>query len=361
MSDPTVSAIVDRSADPASVAWAHDGVGNVAALPDPLAAITAAGLLGNAKALQAVAAPKELRKAASAALHKLKSKGIKIEEVAAPRAFTLAKEGFDLAPRAFLSLPDLQGDIELLVTTSDPTGNCALGMLLGAGGVKEMRHAHLGRGDLRDVWKQAQGRAEIAEIPFAVGLHYAERYATTSADHKHDWTHFLEHISAATLAGARALDPMTRVPEAVEEGEDPNPRWLAPLGALDESALQAGIADVVALMGNPGDDDSRDAALEAIYARTADTALADGDPAALARAAELAAAAVAFHGRPRGAAMLSAQVDAILAGAAGSAVEGVAMGVRLLLLSQAQQQLGGRIQAINDQIAAVMGPELTGE
>ena len=70
-----LAAILDRSGDPATVAWAHEGKGALAALPDPQLAIAAAGALGNVAALQSVNAPKDLRKAASAALHKLKSRG----------------------------------------------------------------------------------------------------------------------------------------------------------------------------------------------------------------------------------------------------------------------------------------------
>ena len=179
MSDPTVLAIVNRSADVASVAWAHEGVGALASLPNPQAAIAAAAELGNVRALQSVQAPKDLRKAAAAALHKLKSKGMKVEEAPPPRAFTLTKEIVDLPSRAFFGLPDLEGDMELLLTTSDASGNCALGIILGAGRVKEVRHAHLGRGELREVWKQAEGRGDLAEMLGQLSL--ASEAATRAA------------------------------------------------------------------------------------------------------------------------------------------------------------------------------------
>src|SRR5262245_17410281 len=98
---PDVRAILDRTGDEATVAWAHDGTGDVSKLPDPLLAIAAAAALGNVKALQSVQGPKELRKAAAAALHKLRSTGVKVEEKVAPRAVGLGKEVIDIPARAF--------------------------------------------------------------------------------------------------------------------------------------------------------------------------------------------------------------------------------------------------------------------
>lgn len=350
MADPTVTSIVDKSGDPASVAWAHDGVGDIAKLPNPLAAIAAAAQLGNARALQSVQAPKDLRKAASAALHKLKSKGLKIEAIAAPRSFTLGKEDLDLPSRAFFGIPDLDGDMELLLTTSDATGNCALGVVFSAGQPKEMRHAHVGRGELRDIWKQAEGRKDLAEVPFTTGLHYVERFAAGAPDYKHDWHHFLEHVPQATLQAARTLDPLAKAPAPL--GDEGGIAWVAPSGVFDHAALTEGMDRLVALTrAEHVDDDVRNAALEALFAEVADRALAHGDRAALVRAAELAAVAFTLHGRPNAAASIRAQAESAAAGAAGSTLESVHTAVRLLLLANTQRYLGDRIDEVNRQLA----------
>lgn len=352
MSDPAaLAAVIARNADlsvvdPATIAWAHEGAGNLAALPDPHLAIAAAAALGNTRALLSVTAPKELKKAAAAALHKLKSRGVKIEEAPAPRAFVLGRGEEPLPSRAFLSLPDMQGDMELLITTSDAGGNCALGVILSAGRAKETHHGHLPRAQLRDVWKQATSRGDLVEIPYVAGLHYAERFLA-GGEHKHDWTHFLEHVPAATLQSARVLDPLANPPTPVDEGEDPNPRWMSPLGVLDNAALNHGINQMPAVVAAAEDDAARDANLAALYTETADNALEAGDRSALARAADMTAVALTFHGRPRGAAMVRAQGAAALAGAPGSAIEGVSMGVRLLLITQMQQRIQERVAEIN--------------
>ncbi|MBM4368385.1 MAG: hypothetical protein FJ102_19380, partial [Deltaproteobacteria bacterium] len=64
MAHPQLASILDRTGHAATVAWAHDGEGNLAALPDADLAVDAAVALGNAAALQAVQAPKNLRKLA---------------------------------------------------------------------------------------------------------------------------------------------------------------------------------------------------------------------------------------------------------------------------------------------------------
>ncbi|MDP2307511.1 MAG: hypothetical protein Q8P18_15900 [Pseudomonadota bacterium] len=351
MSDPAaLAAILARTAgpaaDPATIAWAHEGKGDLSALPDPHLAIAAAAALGNSRALLSVTGPKELKKAAAAALHKLKSRGVKIEEAPAPRAFVLGKGEEPLPARAFLSLPDMTGDMELLLTTSDAGGNCALGVILSAGRAKQTQHGHLARAELRDVWKQATARGDLVEIPYIVGLHYAERFLATG-EHKHDWTHFLEHVPSALLQSARVLDPLANPPAAVDEGEDPNPRWMAPLGVLDNAALNHGINQMPVVVASAEDDAARDAGLAALYTETADNALEAGDRAALARSADLTAVALTFHGRPLGAAIVRAQGEAALAGAPGSAIEGVAMSVRLLLITQTQQRIQDRVAEIN--------------
>ncbi len=346
-----LASIVDRTADPASVAWAHAGQGDLAALPDPLAAIAAAAKLGNSAALQGVSAPKELRKAAGAALHKLKSQGVKILAAAPPRAFSLGKEDIDLRSRAFVSNPDREGELELLLTTSDATGNCALAVILGPRGVRETRHGHLSRGEVRGMWRDAEARPELTELPYVAALHYADAAFAGPAPAGHDgqastaaqdWRHFLGHVPMATLTSARILDPLAMAPAGMEEEETGN-LWMAPISLLSEAALRDGLIAIVTAVAEhadaSGDAAALDAHLEALYANVSDAALAGGDRAALTDAAELSAAVFAFRGRPLQAAQVRAQGEEITAGAPGSAINGVALGVRLFLLTQAQQDL----------------------
>jgi hypothetical protein len=349
VADPAVTAIVDRMADPASVAWAHEGQGNLAALPNPLAAIAAAAALGNTRALQSVTAPKDLRKAASAALHRLKSAGVKVDTAPPPRAFTLGKETFELPSRAFLGLPEADGDIELLLTASDEHGSCALGMILGGGGVREMRHAHMGRGDLRDIWRKSEQRAELVEVPFAVGLHYADRFAASSG-HAHDYHHFLTHVPKATLAQAKALDPVAQARAPIDEAASELPRWVAPSSVLGADAVREGAARLLTVGKEDMETTERDAAMNELFAEVADRAFADGDLQAFLRAADLAADSYTLHGRPQAADSVRAQAAAARAGARGRDLDGVRLSSQLAVLMTFQRDTEAQIQAINDQM-----------
>lgn len=346
MPDPTaLQAVLDRTGDPATVAWAHEGAGDLAKLSDPALAVAAAEKLGNAAALQRVTAPKDLRKAAAAALHRLKSRGVKVEEKVAPRAFALPKEHVDLVSRAFFSLPDQQGDLELLITASDDEGNCVLGVLLGPDGrVRESNHAHLNRSELRDLWKQAEGRPDHAEIPFPAGLHYAELWL--GAGH-HDWKHFAEHVPPGTLATARLLDPLARAPAGDAAEEEGN--WAVPASLLDERALGAGVGHMIEAMASPLElsHEDRNARIEAIVAEAADAALTEKVRPAVARSAEVAALAFTFHRKAKTAARVAEVARAVAAGRKGGEIEAVVHAVRLALVIEAagrmyREQGGGR-------------------
>ena len=301
--------------------------------------LAAAGALGNVAALQSVNAPKDLRKAASAALHKLKSRGVKVEEKVAPRAFSLEKESIDVPSRAWISVPDTHGDVEILLTTTDDEGSCVLGMIVGGAGVKEIQHGHVGRSQLRDVWKSVQGRGESVEVPFATGLHYADRFESQRGDH--DWKHFLEHVPLPTLMSARLLDPMAH-PPAVHP-EDGPVAWLAPTSCFSAGAIEKAAA---ALLSHVGED--AEAQVEAALVAASDEALEGGDRTALVASAEFAAEVFTLHGRFASAESVRGVAKRVLAGEAGSAIESVSAAVRMAAYTAAQNQIREQLQRISE-------------
>jgi hypothetical protein len=237
MADPRIASIVDRSGDPSTVAWAHEGAGSLAALADPELAILAAEALGNINALQSVQQPKALRKSAAAALHRLKSRGVRVESARAPASFTLASEVVDIPPRAFLSVPNARGNHHLVLTATDREGSCIMDLILGGGKVQD-EHGHASRSQLREFWKELENDPTTREIPFAAGLHMGDRAA--SGRRLHGWDHLLEKVSPATLSAARALDPGLYVrPDSGQAlATSPLPLSLVP-SRLIERALEA--------------------------------------------------------------------------------------------------------------------------
>jgi len=329
--DPRLASILDRTGDPATVAWAHEGSGRLDSLADPMLALAAAEALGNAAALQAVAEPKALRKAAAAALHKLRARGVKVEAAVAPRSFSLGKEEVDVPPRAFLSLPDDQGDMQLLLAVTDHEGSCVFATILGGpDGVRDARHAHVNRSGLRDVVRTTESMRGHVEIPFVAGLHYADRLFTSR--HEHGWTHFLEHVSPATLTSARILDPL-RSPPPDRPDEPALHPWMPHPSLLASGPLAHGVSRIAEIVTSdlyPEEEDRR-GAMDTVMNDTADAAL---DAQARARLLDYlgwAEIACRHHGWPRHAEQLVAVAEEVRAGAAGSAIGAVAATTRLHL------------------------------
>jgi hypothetical protein len=314
MADPRLVSILDRTGDPATVAFAHDGTGDVTALADPALGIAAAEALGNAGVLQAVTGPKPLRKAAALALHRMRSRGVRVDVPPVAKAFSLGTERVELPARAFVSLPDPEGEIELVLTVSDEEGNCALGLVVGGtDGVREARHGHLGRGELREMWRSLESDTSHAEVPFTTGLHFADRFLRDR--HNHNWTHFLEHVSPATLQSARLLDPLRGAPPARTDVE-PTP-WLLPTGMLD-NALHEHAGELLA--------DVAEDELGRLRAALADAAVSDRNRSRLAEMASFFAAVFTLHGRAADAEAATRVADQLTAGEAGSAIGPVSVG-----------------------------------
>jgi hypothetical protein len=329
--------ILDRSGDPATVAWAHHGTGDVATLPDPLLAIDAAAELGNVAALQSVTSPKDLKKAAAAALHRVRSRGVKVETPVAQRSFALGKEAITLPSRAFLSVPDPQGEIELLLTVSDDEGSCVLGVIVGGtGSVRDARHAHVGRGELREIWKKVDCREDTAEIPFGAGLHYADAWLGPSRDHS--WTHFLEHVSPATLAAARILDPSRAFPAADAADAPTTPKWMVPADLLDAKVIAGAVqATLDAFMG--GEQEEVAPKIDALVTEIAASAFTDAARANVTQAAELAATTFRFRGWSAQAEMASEIGRQAASGIPGNEIEAVTAAVRAALVMGALQRI----------------------
>jgi hypothetical protein len=265
----------------------------------------------------------------------MRARGLKIEAPVPARAFHLGKEQVAVQPRAFLSLPDLDGDLELLLTCTDAEGSCVLGTILsGDGKVREARHAHMARGELRDLWKQAEARDDLQEIAFTAGLHFADAWL---GNQHHDYRHFLEHVPGTLLALARSEDPMRTARAPIDEEDSGLDAWLAPVSLLDTSALTQGTERTSVVLRS----DTADAAagvmesLEASVTETAAGAVTEDNRERLARAADIAAVAYTLHGRVRSAERLRGAGEALRAGTSGDAVEAVRNTVRLSLLSAA--------------------------
>lgn len=215
------------------IRWLRDGSGDLSGVQKgrALAAIEAAVALGNGEALamlKASARDKDLRKAAGAAMHRLKAAGQQVAEVRAPGQWSLGREAApELAPVAFLSPPDPDGCFSfLLIATGDNETVAFGGLAGGASGFREVDHTHLSRSARRTLLDDARRDAGIVEVPFFAALHYLEQAFAVSGTTPHEWNHLLIHVDEGVRTSAKLLDPLGAAPAA------PHPDVLAQIVPL---------------------------------------------------------------------------------------------------------------------------------
>lgn len=340
--NPRVAELVARNGDAATVAWLHDGVGALAALPDIELAVAAAVAMKNAARLAAAVeqGDRAARKAAAAGLHRLRSAGVAVPAAPVqPRAFTLDREELDTLLRAFVGVPDDNGDLEVLLTVSTEAGSAAMGIVLGGrSGVRDVKITSLARSAVREVWKSAE-RYRRAEAPFPAALHYAERFGSEHPE----WRHFLKLLPAGTLEAARAQDPLaTRLPGQPSE-PDTLARWMPNPDLLDEAPLNAALPKVMAIVASSAyaDDAARRADMDVVMLDAADAALSDAARAALVAHLELVLAMLWLSGWDRHHAMFAGILAEVRSGAPGRAIPSVEACVKLFLAESVMQAMQG--------------------
>lgn len=338
--NPEVAAIVNRSGDPATVAWAHEGQGELAGLPNVEVAVSAAVALRNAAVLQAASerGPKVIRKAAAAGLHKLRSAGVAIPTAPIEaRAFTLEKEQVDVMMRAYVGVPDDNGDLEVMLTLANEQGSGVVGVVLGGRtGCRDVQISFVNRSGVREVWKAAE-KYRRAEVPFVAALHYVDRYAS----HHEDWRHFAKLLPDGLIASARLLDPVGRR----LEGQPAEPvnlvRWMPNPDLLEDKPLSQALRPLIETVGSPlyPDDASRRAAMDALMNEAADAALTDSARLGLVKYLELTREFLWLAGWDRHHAMFGEILAEVGSGAKGSEIGSVVACVRLHLAQSVMSAL----------------------
>ncbi len=338
---PVVTAIVHRTADLATVAWAHDGAGDLATLPNVDAAVAAAVALRNIAALQgaSTSTSKVARKAASAGLHRLKSAGVVVvDKVEPPRAYTLQKEDIEPLLAGFMSVPDENGDIEVILTVANERGSAIAGFVLGGwSGLREMRVTTVSRSAVREVWRTL-GRNRAAEVPFHAALHYVQPFGAGHAD----WPHFVRLLPPGVVQSAQLLDPLAHR----LSGQPPEPgsitRWMPNPDLLDEDVLETALEPLIAVATRREDvdEDAQRGAIDRFLNSVADAALTAPARARLTQHLELTLAALWLSGWDRHHTVFVDILAAVASGKPGSAIPAVEACVKYTLAQRAMQ-VGG--------------------
>lgn len=164
------------------------------------------------QAAKASAASKAVRKAAGAALHRLKSAGVEIEDVRSVQTWRPRGAALDAppAPEALFGLPDPSGYFPYVLVAYGRDEACASAGLAGAGqGYIDADHAHLSRSAAREVLASSKIQQGLKEVPFHVALHFLERaFEAGTQGEPHGFGHLLESVPADLKASAKQVDPL---------------------------------------------------------------------------------------------------------------------------------------------------------
>jgi hypothetical protein len=178
-----------------------------------LVAISAAHRLGRGDKLLSIkdaTAIKAVRKAAAEAIHRLRSTGHAVEETRGA-VWSMGSETHAYPPpTALLGMPLPDAYFPYAVMSYGAEGGVICAGLAGPGqGFKDDEHAHMGRSKARQTWDDLKRKSGWLEVPFHVGLHFAERAFKAAGDKfPGGWAHVLENVPKEDQDGARMFDPL---------------------------------------------------------------------------------------------------------------------------------------------------------
>ena len=264
-----------------------------------MVAIAAAQRLGRGDRLVSIkdaTAIKAVRKAAAEAIHRLRSAGHAVEE-SRTAAWSMTREAATYPPpTALLGMPLPDAYFPYAVMSYGAEGGVICAGLAGPGqGFKDDEHAHMGRSKARQTWDDLKRKSGWYEVPFHVGLHFAER-AFRGAGEKFPggWAHVLENVAKEDQDGARMFDPL-RDQESEIDGTA-----LGQVDALltgenrvalmpDEAAVVWGIEQTIDAKKSPLElsDETKKDRMADIVAQTADKALHGTNRASWAQALDV--------------------------------------------------------------------------
>ncbi len=201
-----------------AAAWLATGANTIDSLEitDALLAIEAARRIGSHERLLEAkhSSDKRLKKAASKAIHSLRSSGHEIVEAAPEKTgWSLGAEAMDVPdPVGLIGLPQGDGYFPFILLAHNRDGACVCAGVAGSGqGFQDSDQAYVGRSKARDIADNARRDHNLVEVPFHVALHFTERaFAEGGGRQPEGWSRMISAVSEGTRNAARMLDPLQR-------------------------------------------------------------------------------------------------------------------------------------------------------
>ncbi|MEL6346290.1 MAG: hypothetical protein AAFV53_24480 [Myxococcota bacterium] len=225
---------------------------------------------------------KKVRKAAGAALHKLKAAGVAVED--APRRQWSTSGDLDAPPPpvALLGMPDPNGYMPFMMVAYGREEAYAAAGLAGAGqGYTDADHASLSRSAAREVLQNSREQQALQEVPFHVGLHFVQRaFDEGTQGIPQGFGYLLDSVPTGLQNSAKILDPLegqaTTLDRDALHATEPlmDPREGVYF-ALDEDIMYGSLNDLMQALGSALelDEETRARRISQIVDDAADAAL----------------------------------------------------------------------------------------
>lgn len=162
---------------------------------------------------------KLIKKAASKAIHSLKTQGHSAPAEAKTGGWSLGSEERVIPePVGLLGLPQGDGYFPFIVVSHNRSGAYVAAGVAGSGqGFQDADHAHVGRSKARQITENARQDHNLVEVPIHVAIHYCERaFDEGGGARPEGWSRMLSSIADGTKNTARLVDPLARQTDALD-------------------------------------------------------------------------------------------------------------------------------------------------
>ena len=215
-----LEAIESGNHEGAVESWLTEEVSGVDALTadEALIGIEAAKRLGLSGHLVAAkgSSNKQIRKAASKAIHTLRASGQTVsEDIREGEGWSIGVEAREIpTPVALLGIPQGDGYFPFIMLAYGRDAVCVSAGVAGAGrGFQDTDHAHVGRSKAKEIIENARKDHNLVEVPFHIALYFVERaFREGQSGTPNGWNHLLSSVPEGIKNTARLVDPLEKQP-----------------------------------------------------------------------------------------------------------------------------------------------------
>ena len=162
---------------------------------------------------------KVVKKAASKAIHVLKTQGHEVPAEPKTGSWTLGSEERTIPePVGLLGLPQGDGYFPFILVSHNRSGAYVTAGVAGSGqGFQDADHVQVGRSKARQITENARQDHNLVEVPVHIAIHFCERaFDEGGGERPGGWSQMLSSIAEGTKNTARLVDPLARQADTLD-------------------------------------------------------------------------------------------------------------------------------------------------